>query len=333
MGFEGVFLGAEGGMGGAEDGVFENTVATVRHFEFGGSRFAEFVGAAGGAFQADAAVFPEFAFAGKAIRGIEISQERQSADSADAGQLFPLFDDRLGAGEFGQLLAGAGDLEGMGVESEPEHLQLPGQGGEFLFGEPGQTFVGISNDSGGDAEAEAAGGGANAADLAGMVLDAAVIEAGPLFQFDAAVIVAVVDGPEETTTQESGELGGVNFVVGVAVGGDQVIAAGIADDELIDVVLEMAVEPAGQGGFLDGEVLFALEAIEDGADGGNGGGQAVTGFDTAVGLNGNFGVVAMQVGSDIIGFHDGSFRIGFGFCVGPLYPRMPSFHIFTNEHE
>jgi hypothetical protein len=330
MSFEGVLSAAQGGVHGAEDDVFEDAVSSLGQSQSRGSGPSFFVDAAGLSFEADAAVFPEFAFGFEAPGGVEIGQQGQGANGADAGQLFPLPEDRFVSSEFSEMFSCQGDLDAGGVEADPEQLQLRGEGRGVLGFEPGAPAVEGMDDGGGKVQTQGAGAGAKAAEVLGVVLDVTMVQVDPLFQFDTPVVVAVMDGPEKTAAEERGELGGVDGVVFVAVGGDEVVSPRIADDELIDVGPEVSAEPAGQGAFLEGEVLDALEGVENLTDGGDGGGDGVAGLNAAMGLNGNFGGVAMHVGSDIIGGHDGSFRMG-SFCIEPLYPRMPSLHIFTDE--
>jgi hypothetical protein len=167
--------------------------------------------------------------------------------------------------------------------------------------------------------------------LLGVDLNVSMVKDDPLFQFDTSVVVTVMDGPEKTAAEEGGELGGVDFVVFVAVGGDEVVSPWIADDELIDVGAEVSAKPAGEGAFLEGEVLDALEGVEDLADGGDGGGDGVPGLEAAMGLNGDFGGVAMHVGSDIISCHDGSFRMGL-FAIN-IIPKDAVSSYFHELHE
>ena len=330
LGFQGVLFASQGGVHGAKDGAFEDAVTSLGQSKSSGSWSALFIGAAGLAFESDAAVFPEFAFGFESPGGVEIGQQSQGADRSDAGKFFPLLEDRFAADEFSELFSGQGDLGVGGVEADPEQLQLIGERWGFLCFEPRISSVEGVDNVGGDVEAESAGAGADATGLAGMTLNVSMVKADPLFQFDASVVVAVMDGPEESAAEESGEFGGVDFVVFVAVGGDEVVSAGITDDELIDVGAKVSAEPAGQGAFLDGEVLCALEGVEDLADGGDGGGDGVPGLDAAMGLNGDFGGVAMHVGSDIIGFHDGSFRMGL-FC-DKHYTQGCRLFIFSRMH-
>jgi hypothetical protein len=313
--------------GGGEQDVFEAAIATPGHLQASGSGSALFVGAAGLTLQADAAIFPKMAFGFEAKGGVEISQDGEGPNMADFGQFHPLFDNGIATGEFPQLFIGELDLLVIGIESNPEQVELFGELGEFLLSQPWMSFGWIFENGGGDFAAIGTGLGADAIDLSGSLGDALVVEVDPLFEGDALVILAVMDSPKESTAEQLGEFGGVDGVVFVPVAGDEMVASGVRDNELVDVGIEMAIDPAGQGGFFDGEKLFAGEFFQYLADGGDGGPYSNPLDDLLVMFNGNICGVAMHVGSDIIGFHDGSFRMG-SFCFEPLYPRMPSFHIF-----
>jgi hypothetical protein len=331
MGFVLIIIGTDSGVGGTDDGIFEDTVSSGSHFEFSRFGVTEFVGPAGGAFQADAAVFPELSFGFESKGGIEECQESYGSDDADAGYLLPLFDDGFSSCESLQLFSGHDYLNGMCVETDPEHVQLICQGGEFLFFEPGLAFLVVAYDRGGDRQAKASGTGTYAADLSGMFLYVTMVEVDPLFKFNSTVIVTVMDRAQKSAAVKSGQLGSVDSVVAVSVRGDQMIATRIADDDVVNMGLDVAVEPAGQSGLLEGQALSPLKAVQHLANSRDRGRQRITSLNPLVGLNSNFGIVAMQVNSDIIGFHDGSFQYGSFLLIEPLYSRMPSFHIFTNN--
>jgi hypothetical protein len=310
LGFQGILFASQGGQSSAENDIFEQPISSFWQLQTSRSWAAFFIGAAGLAFKPDAAVFPEFAFGFESPGGVEIGQQGQSSNGSDAGQFFPFAKNRFASNIFPQLFPGQCHLGFGGVESDPEHLQLPGEGWDRMAFEPGFAAAGGVNHVGGDVQAKEAGSGPDTAGVLGVVLNVSMVQADPLFQLDAPVVITVIDGPEEAAAEEGGNLGGVDGVVLVAIGGDEAVSTGIADDELVDVGAEVSAQPAGQGAFLEGEAFDALKGIKDPADVGDGGRDGVSGLNPAIDFNGDFSGVAVHVGSDIIGCHDGSFRMG-----------------------
>jgi hypothetical protein len=81
------------------------------------------------------------------------------------------------------------------------------------------------------------------------------------FEKDALIIGGLPDGPVFVEAQEAGEREGVAAVVLMGILADETVAAGITDDELLDMRPEELTDPAGEVGF------FEHETFDGGGDG------------------------------------------------------------------
>src|ERR1017187_3372623 len=91
---------------------------------------------------------------------------------------------------------------------------------------------------------------------AGLAQDGVFITFGDALEEDAMSIGGLPDGFEFVEAQEAGQGEGVAAVVLVGILADEVVAAGIADDELLDVGLEELANPAGQIGLFEHQMLI-----------------------------------------------------------------------------
>ncbi len=103
---------------------------------------------------------------------------------------------------------------------------------------------------------------------AGLAADGVVVSLGGAFEEDAPFIGGLPDRFVFTQAQESGQGEGITAVMFVGVGTDEAVAAGIADDQLLDVGAEELADPAGQVGFFEHEAFVGgrdgLEVLEQG---------------------------------------------------------------------
>ena len=96
---------------------------------------------------------------------------------------------------------------------------------------------------------------------AGLALDGVFVSFGDAFEEDALRVGGLPDGFEFVEAQEAGQGEGIAAVVLVVVVADEAVAAGIANDELLDVRLKELGDPAGKIGF------FEHETFDGGRDG------------------------------------------------------------------
>jgi hypothetical protein len=90
---------------------------------------------------------------------------------------------------------------------------------------------------------------------AGLAENRLFVGLGGAFEEDALVVGGLPDGFEFMEAQEAGQREGVAAVVFVGIVADEAVAAGIANDELLDVGLEQLGDPTGEIGFFEHEVF------------------------------------------------------------------------------
>ena len=96
---------------------------------------------------------------------------------------------------------------------------------------------------------------------AGLTQDRIFVSLGGALEENALIIGGLPDGFEFVKAQEAGESKGIAAVMLVRILADETVAAGIADDELLDVRFKELGDPAGEVGF------FEHEAFDGGGDG------------------------------------------------------------------
>jgi hypothetical protein len=102
---------------------------------------------------------------------------------------------------------------------------------------------------------------------AGLALDGLLVALGDAFEADALRRGGLPDGFEFVEAQEAGEGEGVAAIVLVMILADEVVAAGVTDDELLDMGFKELAEPAGEIGLLEHEALVrggdGLKVLEE----------------------------------------------------------------------
>jgi len=127
---------------------------------------------------------------------------------------------------------------------------------------------------------------------AGLALDGIFIGLGAAFEEDALIVDRLPDGFEFVEAQEAGQGEGVTAVMLVVIVTDELVAAGITDDELLDVRLEELADPAGEIGLFEHEPFV-------------GGGDGLNLRNEFLGLGGktpplDFGAVIVELAEDAI---------------------------------
>jgi hypothetical protein len=92
---------------------------------------------------------------------------------------------------------------------------------------------------------------------AGLALDGVFVSLGAAFEEDALFVDGLPDGFKFVEAQEAGQREGVATIVFVVIVADEMVAAGVTDDELLDVGLEELAQPAGEVGFLEHEAFVS----------------------------------------------------------------------------
>jgi len=137
----------------------------------------------------------------------------------------------------------------------------------------------------------------------GLALDGVFIAFGNAFEEDALRFDGLPDGFEFIEAQEACQGEGVAAVVLVVIVTDEAVAAGIADDELLDMGFEQLADPAREIGFFEHEALV-------------GGGDVLDMLEEEPGLGGKlprfeFGAVIVEVAENAV--------FGVGIQTEPCY--------------
>lgn len=137
----------------------------------------------------------------------------------------------------------------------------------------------------------------------GLALDGVFIAFGNAFEEDAMILGGLPDRFEFFEAQQTGQREGVAAVMFVVIVTDEAVAAGIADDELLDVRLEELADPAGEVGFFEHQALI-------------GGGNGLDMLDEFLGLGGeappfDFLTLIIEVPEDAV--------FGVGIQTEPCY--------------
>ena len=138
---------------------------------------------------------------------------------------------------------------------------------------------------------------------AGLALDGVFVGLGAAFEEDALRFDGLPDGFKFVEAQEAGQREGIAAIVFVMILADEMVAASVTDDELLDVGFEELAQPAGEVGFLEHEPLV-------------GGGDGLDLGDELVGLGGELpplelGAVIIEVSEDAV--------FGVGIEAQPCY--------------
>src|SRR6056300_836713 len=125
-----------------------------------------------------------------------------------------------------------------------------------------------------------------------------MIQTDPVLEFSTTGILALMNLAEKPAPKQKSELGSVNFIVFVTIGGDEFIATRIRGYKVIHFVAQITVKPAGHRAFFDGHILFTLKRIQDIRDRRYTGWDTVSSHNFASVFNCQFCTIAMHIGSD-----------------------------------
>ena len=151
--------------------------------------------------------------------------------------------------------------------------------------------------------------GADLVDIPDRIPDPVMIEIDPVLQMGSMVVAGMVDRLEIITSQKDRKLAGINLVIFIAFAGDQFVVPRFRDDELLDLLVEVPIEPAGHRALFHRKDLLALERTEDRADGRYGRRHGISRHDSTSLLDSQFGIVCVYVCSNVIRCHGVSFHI------------------------
>ena len=192
---------------------------------------------------------------------LDISDKEMGADQTDARDGAQTLDFREGAAALAEEAAGLGLAGQRLIQGLVEEQRLGTQGiVRQLFQPGGAAGFGIDSGTGGE-EAPMLEEGFELELEAGLAEHGIFVGLGGALEEDALIVGGLPDGLEFVETQEPGQGEGIAAVVFVGIVADEPIAAGVANDQLLELRLEELADPAGEIGF------FEHEAFVGGGDG------------------------------------------------------------------
>jgi hypothetical protein len=136
-----------------------------------------------------------------------------------------------------------------------------------------------------------------------------MVQIAPVLQMRSMAVAGMVNGLQVIASEKNGELAGINLVILIAFTGNQFVAAWLRDDELIHLLVEVAIEPAGHRAFFHRKDLFAQERTDDRADGRYGRRHGISRHDSTSLFDGQLGIVRVYVCSTVIRCHGDLFSL------------------------
>jgi len=149
-------------------------------------------------------------------------------------------------------------LFGCRVVPDPEHKQLFGKRRLFQLAEPVGAMLRLSQNLPGYLYAMHPTARPDLVHVSDSIMNAVMVQADPVLELDSAVIIAMVNFSQIATFKEQCQLGRINFVVVVTIATYKLIAPRVGHNEAVNLLPQIAVEPAGHRTFLNGHVSLAL---------------------------------------------------------------------------
>jgi hypothetical protein len=126
----------------------------------------------------------------------------------------------------------------------------------------------VANDLSGNSYSIHPAAGANLVNTPDCITDSVMIEIDPVLQMCSMAITGVMNGLEEIASEKNGKFARINPVIFIALAGDQFVAAWLRDNKFIDLLTEVAKQPAGHRTLFHRKDLFSLERSQNRTDSG-----------------------------------------------------------------
>jgi hypothetical protein len=124
----------------------------------------------------------------------------------------------------------------------------------------------VANDFSGNAYSMHPAAGANLVDIPDSITNTVMIEIDPVLQVRSMAIAGMMNSLEEIASEKNGQFAGINPVIFIAFAGYQFVAAWFRDNEFIDLLTEVAKQPAGHRSLFHRKDLFTLDRTQDRTD-------------------------------------------------------------------
>jgi hypothetical protein len=216
---------------------------------------------AGAVADAQAAVPGEFGEGGEAVGVLDIGDKEMGADQTDARSGAQALNLREEPARLTQAAAGLG-LAGQGLIQE--FIEEQGLGTQSVVGqliEPTRPASFGKDGGAGGKETPMLEEGFELELETSLAQDRVFVGLGGALEENALIVGGLPDGPVFAQAQEAGQRKGVAAVMLVGIVADETVAAGITNDDLLDVGLKQLSDPTGEIGF------FEHEPFDGGRDG------------------------------------------------------------------
>jgi hypothetical protein len=110
----------------------------------------------------------------------------------------------------------------------------------------------VANDLPGNSYTMHPAAGANLVDIPDRIADSVMIEIDPVLQMGSMAVSGMVNRLEIIASEKNGQLAGIDPVIFIAFAGDQFVAARLRDNEFLDLLVEVAIQPAGHRALFHG---------------------------------------------------------------------------------
>jgi len=237
------------------DGLQDAIALTIQLFK------AEWFVVTGTVTNAQAAVLGEAGEFGEAVRVLDIGDKEMGTDQADTGSGAQTLDLREESAGLTHEATGLGLARQCLIQELIEQQSLGAQGIVGQLFQPTRPASFGKDDGPRGKETPMLEEGFELELEAGLAQDRVFVGLGGALEEDALVVGGLPDGPVFVEAQEAGQREGIPAVVLMGILADEAIAAGIANDELLDVRLKELGDPAGKIGF------FEHETFDGGRDG------------------------------------------------------------------
>jgi len=108
--------------------------------------------------------------------------------------------------------------------------------------------------------------GADLIDVPDRITDPVMVEIDPVLEMGSIAVICVMNSFQELSPQKNSEFARINLVILITIASDPFVATRLGDNELLHLLVEVTIQPAGHRSFFHGQDLFSLERINDRAD-------------------------------------------------------------------
>ena len=117
----------------------------------------------------------------------------------------------------------------------------------------------IANNLPGNCHTVHSAAGADLIDISNRITDPVMVEIDPVLEMGSITVICVMNSFQELSPQKNSEFARIDLVILIPIASDPFVATGLGDNELLDLLVEVTIQPAGRRSFFHGKDLSALE--------------------------------------------------------------------------